>query len=105
MGVTMYWLIVAITVILGQVMPQYGRKRINYIVLIAAVHAFVSGFRYMYLTGDLMKYQWNFVDYLNHAYFSEHLLNEGINTGFFWFGKLISTLSNGDFQVYLVVIG
>ena len=104
MGVTMYWLIIAVTVILGQVMPQHGRKRIRYIAVMALIHAFVSGFRYMYLTGDLMKYQWNYVDYLNHDYFSEHLLQEGINTGFLWFCKLISTWSDGDFQVFLVVV-
>ena len=104
MGVTMYWLVLVAVIVLGLVMPQHGRKRIYYIVLVAAIHAFVSGFRYEHLTGDLMKYQWNFVDYLNHDYFSEHLLNDGINTGFFWFCKLISTLSNGDFQVCLMVV-
>ena len=80
MGVTMYWLVLVAVIVLGLVMPQHGRKRIYYIVLVAAIHAFVSGFRYEHLTGDLMKYQWNFVDYLNHDYFSEHLLNDGINT-------------------------
>ena len=104
MGVTMYWLVVAITVILGWVMPQHGRKRISYIVVMAAVHALVSGVRFVHLTGDLMKYQWNYVDYLNYGYFSDYLLNKGINTGFFWCSKFVSTLSHGDFQVFLIVV-
>ena len=104
MGVIMYWLIVAAVTILGRIMPQHGRKRIYYVVCMAVFHALVSGFRFEHLTGDLMKYQWNYVDYQNYEYLSEHLLNEGINTGFFWFSKFISTLSNGDFQVFLMVV-
>ena len=104
MGVTMYWIIVAAVVILGKTMPQHGKKRIYYITAMALLHALVSGLRYEYLTGDLGKYRWNYVDYLNHGYFSEHMLNEGVNTGFYWFSKFVSTLSNGDFQVFLMVI-
>lgn len=104
MGVIMYWIVIAAVIILGMVMPQHGRRRIFYIAVMAVLHAFVSGFRYMYLTGDLKKYGWSYGDYLNHGYFSEQVLNKGINTGFFWFSKLVSTLTDGDFQIFLVVI-
>lgn len=103
MGVTIYWLIIGLVVILGMVMPQQGRRRKYYIVLMAVLHAFVSGFRYMYLTGDLRKYASGYYSYLNCGYFSKEVFNEGINTGFFWLSKFLSDLSGGDFQVMLIV--
>lgn len=104
MGITVYWLILALVVILGMVMPQQGHRRKYYIILMAALHAFVSGFRYQYLTGDLLKYAWGYHNtYPNHGYFSEEVLNKWVNTGFFWMSKFLSDLSGGDFQVMLVV--
>ena len=104
MGVIVYWLVVAAVVVFGQIMPQQGKKRVYYIGLMAVLHAFVSGVRFMHLTGDLAKYQWNYVDYQNHGYLSDHLLNDGVNTGYIWFSKFVSDLTNGDFQVFLMVV-
>ena len=44
MGVTMYWLVLVAVIVLGLVMPQHGRKRIYYIVLVAAIHALSAVF-------------------------------------------------------------
>ena len=104
MGVTMYWFILAAVIALGLAMPQQGKKRIYYIVTMAVIHAFVSGLRYMYLTGDLRKYAWNYSTYPQLDYFSDELLNDGFNTGFIWFSKFIAELSNGDFQIMLLVV-
>lgn len=104
MGVTIYWLIIAAVVVLGMVMPQHGRRRSYYIVAMTVLHTFVSGFRYMYLTGDLRKYGWNYYESVKYSFFSDNMLNSGINTGFFWFQKLVAELSNGDFQVFLLII-
>lgn len=104
MGVTIYWLMIAVVVLLGWVMPQQGRRRKYYIMLMAVLHAFVSGFRYMYLTGDLRKYASGYYEYPEYGYFSEKVFNDGVNTGFFWLSKFLSDLSGGDFQVMLIVV-
>lgn len=105
MGITIYWLIIALVVILGLVMPQQGRRRTYYIAAMAVLHACVSGFRYRYLTGDLMKYAWGYQNtHPANGYFSEAVFNKGINTGFFWLSKFLSGLSGGDFQVMLIVV-
>lgn len=99
-----YLYIVAATIILGMIMPQEGYFRKWYIIFMAILHAFVCGFRYKFLTGDLLKYEWTYRDLLNHSWFSENVLQEGRNTGFFMFMKLVSTITNGDFQILLLVI-
>lgn len=101
---SIYLVIVAATLILGTVMPQRGKKRIYYIVLMTAVHAFVCAFRYQHLTGDLMKYHHEFNTVVNYGWFSAKVLNEGRNTGFMMLLKLIHHLTDGDFQMVLVVI-
>ena len=53
---SIYWIIVALVIVLGMVMPQQGIKRKYYIIIMAIIHAFVCGFRYQYLTGDLQTY-------------------------------------------------
>ena len=58
MGVKIYYYMVAAVLVLGFLLPQRGRQRKWYILLMAAVHTFVCGWRYMYLTGDLRKYAW-----------------------------------------------
>ena len=104
MGVAMYWIIIAMVVVLGMVMPQHGRKRIYYIGTMAVLHALVSGLRYRYLTGDMMSYERIYWECMNNDYFSEQMLNEGINTGFHWFNKAVAVLTDGDYQLYLLLI-
>ena len=104
MGVAIYWIIIAVVVVLGMAMPQHGRKRIYYIGTMAVLHALVSGLRYRYLTGDMMSYERIYWECMEHGLFSEELLNEGINTGFHWFNKLIATVTDGDYQLFLLSI-
>ena len=99
-----YLYIVAATLILGWILPQKGEKRIYYIFLTAVIHTFVCAFRYEHLTGDLMKYHSEFITVSEYGWFSEELLNEGRNTGFYMLMKLVSHLTNGDFQWLLIII-
>lgn len=104
MGITVYYLILAIVVILGLVTPQKGQQRKSYIILMAALHAFVSGFRYKYLTGDLIKYNTLFQDYRYFDWFSEEVFQEGRNFGFQWLMKAVCHITDGDYQIFLLVV-
>ena len=53
MGVRVYYYMVAAVLGFGVLLPQHGRQKKAYIALMAVLHAFVCGWRYMYLTGDL----------------------------------------------------
>ena len=101
---SIYWMIVIAVVVLGMIMPQQGYYRKYYIIAMAALHTFVCGFRYMYLTGDLMKYAYDYGDMLNYGWLSDEVVHEGRNTGFFWAMKLISSWTNSDFQVFLIIL-
>lgn len=101
---SIYLYIVAATLILGAIMPQKGRERVFYIAVIAALHAFVCGFRYQHLTGDLMKYHHMFNTYGDIGWFSDEILQEGRNTGFQFLMKLVNHLTGGDFQILLILI-
>lgn len=98
-----YWYIVAACIIFGIIMPQHGRGRKAYIILMAVVHAFISSCRYQFLTGDLLKYNTEFQDVRWFGYFSERVLHEGKNTGFYWIMKFLSDITNGNFQSLLIV--
>ena len=95
---------VAAVLVLGFLLPQRGRQRKWYILLMAAVHTFVCGWRYMYLTGDLQKYAWGYYQIADQGWMSEDVFHGGRNFGFFWLQKLLATWSNNDFQVLLIVI-
>lgn len=99
-----YLYIVAATLILGWLMPQTGEKRKHYIVVMTLVHIFVSGFRYQFLTGDLMKYHTSFVFFSGQGWFSPEVINEGKNFGFFLFLKLIHFLTDGNYQTVLFTV-
>ena len=99
-----YWIIVVTVIGLGLIIPQKGHYRKYYIGIMAILHAFVCGFRYMYLTGDLRKYAADYYDIVNYGWMSTNVVQGGRNTGFFWLMKLISTWSHGDFQVFLIVL-
>lgn len=102
--IEIYYFIIAVTIILGMILPQEEREKKTYIALMAILHTFICGFRYKFLTGDLLKYEWNYRDLLNYGWFSEKVINEGKNTGFQMFMKLISTITNGEFQYLLIII-
>ena len=104
MGVKVYYLMVATVLLFAAFMPQHGRKKKAYIVLMAVLHAFVCGFRYMYLTGDLRKYAWGYYTITDYGWFSEDVFAGGRNFGFFWLQKLFATLFNENFQVFLIFI-
>lgn len=107
MGVNMYWIIVAIVIILGYIMPQNGQDKKYYIILMASLHTFVCGFRYQYITGDLIKYS-NVYRYYslnpNLSWFSKTVFNNGRNAGFEWVKKFFAVMSNGNFQLFLFVL-
>lgn len=104
MGNTPYILLVAAVLLLGAIMPQKGPKRINYIILMTVLHTCLSGFRFMFLTGDLHMYFNTFHRSGGYGWFSEELLAGGRNSGFFLFNKIVHFLSAGDFQVCLFLI-
>lgn len=101
---SIYLVIVAATLILGAIMPQRGKKRIYYIVLTTVMHAFVCAFRYQHLTGDLMKYHSQFNSMADYGWLSEEVLHDGRNMGFYLLMKLVNELTDGDFQMLLIVV-
>lgn len=101
---SIYWIIVAAIIVLGMVMPQEGYYRKYYIGVMAILHAFVCGFRYMYLTGDLRSYASDYYEIVNYGWLSEEVFQNGRNTAFFWLMKLISFWTEGDFQIFLIVL-
>lgn len=101
---SVYWIIVAAVVGVGIILPQQGNSRKLYIAAMAVLHAFVCGFRYMYLTGDLRNYAADYYNYINLGWFDAEVFQEGRNTGFLWLMKLISEWTNGDFQTFLIIL-
>ncbi len=106
MGVTIYWFIVIAVITLGLLLPQEQEKRKRYIGIIAFLHFFVCGFRYMYLTGDLRKYASGYYMYgkTKSGWFNQDFFCNGRNAGFQWLSKFISIVTNGDFQIFLIII-
>lgn len=99
-----YLYIVAAVLIFGVLLPQHGPKRKYYIWLMTAIHTFVTGFRYMFLTGDLRKYYSGYMARGSYGWLSNELLAGGRNSGFFILNKIVNLLSGGDFQVFLIVL-
>lgn len=104
MGVRVYYYVVAAVLLFGALLPQHGKQKRIYIALMAALHTFICGWRYMYLTGDLRKYAWGYYTITESGWFSDEVFNEGKNFGFFWLQKLFSILTGGDFQIFLIFI-
>ena len=101
---SMYWKIVALTLLFGVMMPQEGRQRKYYVVLTTFIHWFVCAFRYQFLTGDLIKYNTTFRHLRDVGYFSEQAFHEGRNTGFYWLMKWIGDTTDGDYQMFLIIL-
>ena len=101
---SIYWGIVAASIILGMVMPQEGRKRKYYVFLMTFIHWFVCAFRYQFLTGDLIKYNTEFRHLQDVAYFSNTAIHDWKNTGFYWLMKFVGDVTGGDYQALLIVL-
>lgn len=99
-----YLFIVAAVLVLGMLMEQRGSGKEKYILLMAALHTFVCGFRYMYLTGDLVKYSTSFFNIYKYDWLSEEVFHEGRNAGLFWLMKLVAQLSDNNYQLFLFLI-
>lgn len=100
---SIYLYIVSAVLILGFLMPQRGPKRIYYITVVTLIHSFVSGFRYCHLTGDLIKYQTTFHIMGTAGWFDSILWSNGKNFGFHYFLKLLHVLTNGNYQIVLLL--
>lgn len=105
MGVRVYYYIVAAVLGFGALLPQHGRRKKTYITLMAILHTFVCGWRYKYITGDLLKYAWSYEHvYADYGWFSKEVFSGGRNFLFFWIEKLFTQLFNGEFQALLIFI-
>lgn len=104
MGNTPYILMVAAVLLFGAIMPQKGQKRIRYIILMTVLHTCLCGFRYEFLTGDLIKYYFTYFNCGSENWFSAELWAEGRNFGFFYFNKIIHTLFGEENQALLFSI-
>ena len=98
-----YYLLLVAIIALGVLMPQGAKDRKQYIVIMAVLHSLLSGLRHQYLTGDMQSYCYKYWRTLNEGWFSEELFQGGRNFGFNWLLKIFSTLSDGEFQVFLIV--
>jgi F0F1-type ATP synthase membrane subunit c/vacuolar-type H+-ATPase subunit K len=98
-----YYLLLAAIIALGFLMPQGKKDRKQYIVIMAVLHSLLSGLRHQYLTGDMQSYCYKYWRTLNEGWFSDELFQGGRNFGFNWLLKFFSTLSNGEFQVFLII--
>ena len=107
MGVNIYYYMVAAVLLFGLLLPQHGKQKRIYVILMALLHTFVCGWRYMYLTGDLRKYAAGESGYYilsQYGWFDDVVFNEGRNFGFFWLEKFLATISGNNFQILLIVI-
>lgn len=97
-----YYLLLVAIMALGILMPQGAKDRKQYIVIMAVLHSLLSGLRHQYLTGDMQSYCYKYWRTLKEGWFSEAIFQEGRNFGFNWLLKFFSTLSDGEFQVFLI---
>ena len=97
------WMLAAVLVF-AVILPQKGPKRKYYIFVMTVLHTCLCGFRYMFITGDLHKYYYSFLECGEAGWFSS-VIWEGLrNSGFLLFNKIVYILSEGDFQVLLFLI-
>lgn len=104
MGISIYYILVAAVIILGMITAQKGEAKKAYIGIMAVLHAFVSGFRYEFLTGDLVKYSSSFFSFKDYGWFSEEVFQGGRNFGFHWLMKLVGHLSGYNYQIFLLLV-
>ncbi len=99
-----YYLLLVAIIVLGLLMPQGAKDRKQYIVIMAVLHSLLSGLRYPYLTGDMQSYCYSYLHISENGWFSDAVFQEGRNFGFNWLMKFFSTLSDGEFQVFLIAV-
>lgn len=99
-----YYLLLVVIMALGVLMPQGKRDRKQYIVIMAVLHSLLSGLRHPYLTGDMKTYCYNYWFINENGWFSKAVFQEGKNFGFNWLMKFFSTLSDGEFQVFIIAV-
>ena len=99
-----YYLLLVAIMALGVLMPQGAKDRKQYIVIMAVLHSLLSGLRHQYLTGDMRHYCYKYWHIGENGWFSEEVFQEGRNFGFSWLMKFFSTLSDGEFQVFLLAV-
>ncbi len=104
MGIKVYYYLVAAVLAGGLLFPQKDKRRKTYVILMAALHAFVCGWRYMYLTGDLRKYAWDYYTIADKGWFSSEVFHGGRNFLFSWLQKAFSMVTDGNFQIFLIFI-
>ena len=99
-----YYLLLVAIMALGVLMPQGAKDRKQYIVIMAVLHSLLAGLRHPYLTGDMRTYCYTYWHIGENGWFSEEVFQEGRNFGFNWLMKFFSTLSDGEFQVFLIAV-
>lgn len=104
MGKSIYYILIGAVILFGITMPQDEKRRKPYVITMAIIHAFVSGCRYEFLTGDLIRYNTLFQDYRYFSWFSEEVFQEGRNFGFQWLMKAICHITDGNYQLFLLLI-
>lgn len=91
-----YLILLTAVLILGRWMPQSGPCRKWYILIMAVLHTALCGLRHPNLTGDLMKYHWDFL-----AAGQGDWLDLGKNPGLYLLMKGVYHTFGGNFQVFL----
>ena len=104
MGKSIYFILVAVTILLSFVFAKNKEGQKAYVIITAILHALVSGLRYKFLTGDLIRYNTLFQEYRYLNWLSEDVFQEGRNFGFQWLMKAVCHLTDGDFQFLLLLI-
>lgn len=99
-----YGILVAITLVLGGILPQRGKHRWVYVVLMALILTAVSALRDNHMAGDLKKYHWEFLNAADAPWLDPQIWQNGRNAGFYLLMKLVNHLSHGEFQWLLIFI-
>ena len=97
---SVYLLIVVLILGFAILLPETPYNRKIFIVLMAGIHTFVCGFKYIYLTGDLRKYAWIYYS-LNGQSWLDLPSKNGNNILWYVFMRFFSGVSGGDFQTFL----
>ncbi len=104
MGKSIYYILVAASILLGLIFSQKKESRKTYVIITAILHALVSGLRYKFLTGDLIRYNTLFQDYRYFGWFSEEVFQDGRNFGFQWLMKAVCHITDGNYQIFLFLV-
>lgn len=84
--------------VLGRWMPQQGPRRKWYIAAMVLLHTLLCGLRHPHLTGDLMKYHWEFLSQSRAGW-----AIPARNPGFSLAMQGIYRVFDGNFQIFLFV--